>query len=225
MSRALASLNRRYTIASLWYDATRWTYIRGRRRAVRELQLRPGARVLEVGCGTGANLRHLARAVGPEGTLVGLDYVRAMLRRAAPKAARLNADSRAKVHLVQADAAALPFACTTDDTQFDAVLFSYSLTMIPDWTRAIDEAIRVLRPGGRVASLDFSDARRWPPGVRHLLTRVWLKAHGVHVDRDFAGEFAARGASDNVREVSILGHYVRIVLGTKPQTTIPAQLS
>ena len=212
---SLARLQRKYTIASLWYDATRWTYIRGRRRVVRELALQPGDRVLEVGCGTGLNLKHLAKAVGPDGHVVGLDYVRPMLRRAAPKAERLNKRKAAQVDLVQADAAALPLPAE----RFNAVLFSYSLTMIPDWTRAIDEAIRVLQPGGRVASLDFSDARRWPPGLRHGLVG-WLQAHGVYTRRDFAAEFAARGASQNVREISILGHYVRIVMGSKsiPQT-------
>lgn len=204
----LKQLERKYRWAALWYDATRWIYIRGRSRAVRELRLNPGASVLEIGCGTGLNFGRLALAVGPNGRIVGLDFVRPMLQQAILKARQIMAANQAHVWLVQADGAELPLA-----NGWDAVLFSYSLTMIPQWRRALAEAIRVLKPGGRMMALDFSDARWWPPGLRHLLTG-WLRWHGVDVSRDFPQLFTASGLSD-VREIPLYGHYVRLVIGIK----------
>src|SRR5438876_10930572 len=80
-----------------WYDAIVRLLSFGsdreyRRRAVAELRLRPGQRVLDVGCGTGLNFRLLADAVGPSGLVVGTDLSHAMLREAsAGRASRIQA--------------------------------------------------------------------------------------------------------------------------------------
>ncbi|HKX08768.1 MAG TPA: hypothetical protein VJN67_11270, partial [Stellaceae bacterium] len=56
---------------------------------------------------------------------------------------------------------------------FDAVLFSYTLSMITDWRRAVDRATEVLKPTGLLAVVDFSEQRRLPSWFRKLLQR-WL---------------------------------------------------
>jgi len=57
--------------------------------------------------------------------------------------------------------------------KFDVVLFSYTLSMIPTWERALDHAAQMLKPTGLLAVVDFSEQRRLPAWFRALLRR-WL---------------------------------------------------
>src|SRR3954447_20969478 len=112
------------------------------------LEIRPGERVLEVGCGSGVVLRDVARRVAPSGLAVGLDSSPAVLsiaRRLADEA-RLGEG----IELHEADARALPFG----DAAFDVALAVTTLAHIPQGRRAIPEMVRVVRPGGRVGILD-----------------------------------------------------------------------
>ena len=81
----------------------------------------------------------------------------------------------------------------------DAAYLSYALTMIPDWFRAIDNALSWLRPGGRLGVVDFYVSRRDPaPGmVRHgALQRtfwpLWFSHDGVHLSCDHLPYLLAR---------------------------------
>lgn len=114
-----------------------------RQRAVAALDLRPGDRVLDIGCGNGASLPLLRRAVGPAGVVVGVDYVPEMLERARRNARLANA------HLLRADAAQLPLR-----GEFDAALFCLSYFVIPDSLAALAQVWALLRPGGRVVIAD-----------------------------------------------------------------------
>lgn len=121
------------------------------------LRLRPGERVLDVGCGPGNTLRRLVDEVGPEGLAVGVDPAAGMLSRAV---ADTDADN---VVYVRADGAALPF----EDASFDAVSCFGALYLVDRPFDVIEELVRVLKPGGRVAIL--TTCHRAPAPVRPLI--------------------------------------------------------
>jgi ubiquinone/menaquinone biosynthesis C-methylase UbiE len=124
-------------------DATRAEELEEARRdpgtAFAPLKLRPGLRVLDVGCGTGDHVRIMAPLVAP-GSAVGVDLSAALIacaqRRAAP--------GQANVHFQVGDAGELPFT----DGAFDRVVASQVLLHLADPWRAVAEMRRVLRPGG-----------------------------------------------------------------------------
>lgn len=151
------------------YDWTRWTILHGRRRAVEQLSLRPDSDVLEVGCGTGLNFAYALRKLDARGRLTGVDFSADMLRRAAR---RVAAHAWSNVELRQDDASQMRLG-----RLFDAILFAYSLTMIPNWPAALRSAHEHLRPGGRLVVLDFSRFGSWGPMAPVM--RQWLRLNHV----------------------------------------------
>ena len=161
-----ATLSRYYRGHARLYDATRWSFLFGRAALIRALALlpTPPRNMLEIGCGTGSNLVRLVRQF-PEAAVTGLDLSADMLARARRK---LERDQLLATLLQQRyDRPLCP------EPVFDLIVFSYCLTMSnPGWERAIDAALRDLRPGGRLAVVDFHDTpfagfRRWM-GVHHV---------------------------------------------------------
>lgn len=139
----------RYNRLAKFFIFFEWLFLlpRGiRRKAVDRLELKPGSRVLEVGCGTGRNLAHLVQAVGAEGRVYGVDLSDGMLREARELCAR--AEWR-NVMLMQAEATdyALP-------EPVDGVIFSLSYAVIPQHREALRRAWGQLRPGGYVVIMD-----------------------------------------------------------------------
>jgi SAM-dependent methyltransferase len=102
-----------------------------------------GQQVLDVACGTGAVAFEAARAVGRSGAICGLDRNEAMLQRARSRSRK----SRLSVRWHCGDAEALPFR----PRRFDAVLCQHGVQFFSDRKRGVQEMVRVLRPGGRVA--------------------------------------------------------------------------
>lgn len=146
--RPRAQARRSYDRIAPYYDLVEGRWERAPREAgLAALAAAEGERILEVGPGPGHALLALARAVGPEGRVVGADLSGRMLglsRRRLQRAGLADA-----VDLVQADAVALPFASGT----FDAVFTSFALELFdtPDLPRVVGEWRRLLAPGGRVA--------------------------------------------------------------------------
>lgn len=161
------------------YDLTRKYYLLGRDRLVRELGARPGERVIEIGCGTARNLIRIAAAY-PQSRLYGLDASAEMLLTAHEAVARAGLLDR--IILTRALAEELAPTLFGSDRDFDHAIFSYSLSMIPDWRGALRAAAKVVRPGGFIHVVDFGDLRSlWPP-VAGMLRR-WLRLFHV-VPRD-----------------------------------------
>lgn len=106
----------------------------------------PGARVLDLASGAGEPAIPLARIVGPSGEVTATDLVPEMLKGARRRA---EAEGLANIRFEQADMEALPFP----DDSFDAVTCRIGLMYAPDPARALAEARRVLKPGGRAAFL------------------------------------------------------------------------
>src|SRR5215203_2355642 len=129
-----------------------------------------GARVLDVACGTGDLSLVLAGAGA--GRVVGLDFCRPMLEVARRKA---ETGSRA-IPFVEGDALCLPFA----DETFDAVTIAFGLRNLAGVADGLRELRRVLKPGGRLAVLEFSSPV--VPGFRALFrfyfTRVLPRVGG-----------------------------------------------
>ncbi|MCX5197331.1 methyltransferase domain-containing protein [Streptomyces sp. NBC_00249] len=109
--------------------------------AVTEFGLAPGDRVLDAGCGTGRALPALRAAVGPGGTVLGVDVTAPMLA-AAQRAGRGSAGA-----LLRADVARLPLR----DGALDAVFAAGLIAHLPDPAANLRELARVVRPGGRLA--------------------------------------------------------------------------
>ena len=152
------------------YDVTRKYYLFGRDTAIEALALPPGARLIEVGCGTARNLICIARQY-PEAKLFGLDASAKMLCTAERAVARAGLAQR--VLLAHGYAEALSPALFGETEPFDAILFSYSLSMIPEWEAALEAATHALAPGGGIHIVDFGDfAGLSRPLARAL--RGWL---------------------------------------------------
>ena len=164
-------MNRMYRLQRYIYDFTRKYYLLGRDRLLREMELAPGQRVLEIGCGTARNLIRLARQ-RPEVECYGLDASTEMLATAADKiearglAARITLRHCLAEELDHREIFQLA-------EPFDAAFFSYSLSMIPTWQQAIDAALANLKPHAAFYVVDFWDQGAWPGWFRALL-RGWL---------------------------------------------------
>lgn len=168
MSHA-ATMDRIYRWQRGIYDLTRKYFLLGRDRLLARMDPPEGAAVLEVGCGTARNLIHLARR-RPDLDLYGLDASSEMLRTAGTKLARAGLDVPLRVCLAEQ----LDHRATFGrDTPFDAILFSYALSMIPSWRDALEAALANLAPGGSVYIVDFCDQADLPAWFRRILV-TWL---------------------------------------------------
>jgi ubiquinone/menaquinone biosynthesis C-methylase UbiE len=119
-------------------------------RSYDAMGLGAGDRALDIGCGPGIDTLALARIVGAGGEVVGVDFDGRMISEAAALAARDGVGGRARFH--ECDATRLPF----EDASFDACR-SERVTQhlsAADGQKAIEEAIRILKPGGRIVFLD-----------------------------------------------------------------------
>ena len=165
---------------------------RWRRAMVDRIGAEPSNRVLDVATGTGLVARELVRRYGCE--VAGLDQSPQMLARAQ---ARLNADEALarRVSLTQGEAERLPFG----EAEFDHLTFTYLLRYVEDPGATMAELARVLKPGGRIASLEFAVPQRavWRR-LWQLYTRVGLPLLGSIVSSEWAhtGRFLATSIPD-----------------------------
>lgn len=177
-------LDRFYAPQAKRYDVFRDRLLHGRGdllSALADHLPKQGGRLVELGGGTGHNLSYLGNRLDRLERVDLIDLCTPLLAQARQRWARYH-----QVHVHQADATRYQ-----PEQSVDAVYFSYALTMIPDWYRAIDNAVRMLKPGGVLGVVDFYVSRPHPaPGhVRHkTLTRhfwpAWFSHDGVHPSQD-----------------------------------------
>jgi demethylmenaquinone methyltransferase/2-methoxy-6-polyprenyl-1,4-benzoquinol methylase len=132
---------------------------RWRTRAVRALELPRGASVLDLCTGT-ADLALAIAGSAADARVVGVDFAGGMLRLGLDKVRAAGMDSR--IHLVRGDAARIPLAggCC------DGATVAFGIRNVSEPERALAELARVLRPGGRLAILEFAEPRI--PGLRTI---------------------------------------------------------
>ncbi len=168
-----ASIQDLYRKHATTYDRSGICALDGwRKKAIQTLNLKPGDRVVDIGCGTGLNFALLQESIGPEGKLIGVDLTDAMLRQAQR---RVDEHGWKNVDLVQIDAAHYGFP-----SQVDGIISTFALTFIPDCARVIQNGSQALASGRRYVVLDMAWPPGWPRWWRHLLFS--LPSYGITAD-------------------------------------------
>ena len=200
----------RYRWSGPTYDVVsleRLVYRRPRAVGIELLRLRPGQVVLDLGCGTGLSFPLLAEGVGAEGHIIGVDSSSSMLGQARRRVARAGWSNVTLLHI---DAAHLDprrlRRLTPCGRGVDALLATYSLSIIPGWRRAWTSATAASRPGARAAVVDLG----LPTGLTAPLTplaRLACALGGSDPDRD-PGRFAVEQTTDRQHRRFLGGHVV-----------------
>jgi S-adenosylmethionine-diacylgycerolhomoserine-N-methlytransferase len=166
------------------YDAFRRHLLQGREDLYRLLPTPPCGIWVEMGGGTGHNLEYLGQRMANLRQVYVVDLASPLL-----DVARARAAEHGWNNVETAIADVTNFEPSAG--QADVVVFSYSLTMIPDWFAALDQALRILKPGGVIGIVDFYVSRKYPAPRRKRhgwLTRsfwpVWLATDNVHPCHD-----------------------------------------
>lgn len=136
------------------YDDFRRRLLQGRREMWEALPVKEGNTAVDMGGGTGANLEFLGDRIAKFKQLHLVDLSGSLL---AVANERIQARGWTNVATVETDATTWVPA-----EPVDLVTFSYSLTMIPDWFAAIDQAYKMLKPGGVIGVVDFYVSRKYP---------------------------------------------------------------
>ena len=137
------------------YDDFRRRLLHGRERMMQALPLpEHEGSLMDMGGGTGSNLEALGSRINSLNRVEIVDLCQSLLEVARE---RVKSNSWSNVTAICADAIKYQ-----PEVAPDAITFSYSLTMIPDWYAAIDHAYKILKPGGVIGIVDFYVARKWP---------------------------------------------------------------
>ncbi len=200
---------------------------RWRRHAVRRLAPLPGEHFLDLCCGTG----DLTLALAASGaSLTGLDFAGPMLPLARNKAARLGRS----VSWVRGDAQCLPFP----DHSFDGITVAFGIRNVEDPRQALGECARVLRPGGRLAVLEFFPIRNrlwrrlFETYFHHVLPRIARLTRAGRTGayaylpasvQSFAspsefGTWMVAAGFQEVEDEGLTGGVARLLLGRLPST-------
>ncbi len=183
-----------------------------RRETLRHAELRPGQRVLDVGCGTGVLTRLAALAVGDRGETLGIDPSPAMLQ-----IARRNVSAQAsRANFKVAAIEALPF----DGGHFDVVFSSCMLHhLAPELKRAgLAEVYRVLKPGGRLVVVDVDR-----PASGWVWLIVWPLLLMPMTASNLRGEIPGYLRAAGFEPVNVKGRWIKLLsfwVAVKPQTNM-----
>ncbi|MGA9871981.1 MAG: DUF4873 domain-containing protein [Rhodococcus sp. (in: high G+C Gram-positive bacteria)] len=168
-----------------------------RSKAVADLRLTGNMTVLDAASGPGNFTRHLSESLSGDGVAVGFDISEQMIARA------VRDNRGAHAAYMRGDAQALPFA---DDT-FDAVCCYAALYLIPEPLAVVDELVRVLRPGGRIAIMTSYNRSAGP--VKTLLSAGAGRAGVRMFDKDtFTSIFERSDMTDIEQDIRGLAQFV-----------------
>jgi ubiquinone/menaquinone biosynthesis C-methylase UbiE len=157
-----------YDWLSRLYYLIGFRYTGYRKNAVKALGLNQGDTVVEIGCGTGANLPLLQEAVGPTGKIIGVDLTDAMLEQARQRVAQAGWKN---AQLIQSDAENYAFP-----EGIDGIISTYALTLSNDFEKVFASGAQALKTGKRWILLDFRAPTAWPR---------WLVRLGLLLMRPF----------------------------------------
>ncbi len=203
------------------YDTLRKRMLHGREELLDALAPPEGSRVVELGAGTGAMLELWGARTSRFAAMELVDLCPAMAERASQRAL-----GRRNVRVVQADAAAY-----RPPWKADCVYLSYSLTMIPDWVRALNNALAMLKPGGKLGVVDFyvaGGAHEWA-GAQHSAVQRWFWTQWFRHDHVFlsprhlsalcslADKAYLREATGSLPYLPLLKVPYYVFVGTKPE--------
>jgi len=166
------------------YDSFRKRLLRGREDLWKHLDVNDGETWIDMGGGTGANLEYFGERISRLKQVYVVDLAGSLL-----KMAEKRARDKGWNNVTVAEADATTFV--PPEGSVDVITFSYSLTMIPDWFAAMEHALRLLKPGGRIGVVDFYVSRKHPEEgrTRHGWTTrsfwpVWFAADNVFPSPD-----------------------------------------
>lgn len=181
-----ASTSRMYDVWSWFYDRTFGALVKNRQvRAVHQLRMKPGDRVLDIGVGTGMCLPLYPRHV----TVVGMDLSAGMLAKAKDKC---RESDLSHCRLIRADAMLPPFA----DHSFDHVLITHTISVVSDPAKLVAWASRLVKPGGQVIILNhFQSTKPVIAWFERVLNPVFVK---IGWRSDIALEEVLRGGTLHV---------------------------
>ena len=169
------AMDRMYRFQRHFYDLSRRYYLLGRDRLLDDLRPPPNGTVLEIGCGTGRNLAGVAKRY--HGARIhGIDISQEMLKSAIAIMQRPGLAETARFACV--DATSFDAGSSLGLSHFDRVYFSYTLSMVPQWQKALAHACTLLGRGGELHVVDFGQCENLSSGFRALLFR-WLAAFHV----------------------------------------------
>ncbi len=144
-------------IAPLYDPLLKPFYAPFRRQALEFLKVKPGSSVLDLACGTGQNFAYLNSVLGENGTIVGVDVSKEMLRKVQ------RATNSTHLSLLQFDATQLTPSVLTEQTgltEVDAVICTYGFTAMRNWEEAFHRSYALLKPGGFYLIHDIHAAKR-----------------------------------------------------------------
>jgi len=206
------------------------TWRRATAEALRDVLSGPRSMAADVCCGTGDLALALSRYSG--GTVVATDFCHPMLQRAERKLSRSSPRDRSgRVVLVEADTLSLPFS----DRSFDLVTSAFGFRNLANYAAGLQEMVRVLKPGGIIAILEFSRVQ-WPvfgPVFRFyfaaLLPRIGDWVAGVRGPYPYLHESASQfpdqealaarmeaAGLTSVRYRNFMGGVAALHIGNKP---------
>lgn len=207
------------------YDDFRKRLLKGREELFAELPRLKNGIWVDLGGGTGSNIELLADDIELFKKVYVVDLAQSLLQVAQQRFEERGWDN---VSTVEFDATQF----SPDEGYADVVTFSYSLTMIPDWFAAIENALKILKPGGVIGVVDFYVSRKYPEESlkRHswfsrTLWPNWFATDNVFPDKDhlpfLRSHFEQQFLSENKSKVPytlLLKTPYYIFVGRKPVT-------
>ena len=167
-----------YNFQSTIYDATRWSFLFGRKLIIDKIaEVTSPKVILEIGCGTGYNLKNLSKAF-PNSKILGLDVSKDMLN-----IAKKKVKANSNIQLIDG---AYGNTNIINENAPDVILFSYMLTMVnPEFSAMITQAYEDLNPGGYIAVVDFYNSK-------HTWFRNHMGNHHVRMESHLTPELEGK---------------------------------